>query len=184
MIETRVVKRYAAALFSQAQAAEAVDLVESDLGLITYSLDSIPRLAEALFTPVIPAARKREIVTGVFKGKVHEVTLFYLYLLIDKRREEMIKYTEAEYINLANEARGITVAQLTTAVELTETEIASIKERLSAHTGRRIELQLLIDDSIIAGAVVRIGDTVIDGSVAGFLEQLREQLLTGSAKQE
>jgi len=183
-MQPRVVKRYAAALFSQAQAAGTVDLVESDLGLVTYTLDTVPRLREALFSPLIPASKKREIVTQVFRSKIHELTLFYLYLLIDKRREELIGQTEAEFIHLANEARGVTIARVKSAVELTEQELTSLREKLSAHTGRQVDLQLEIDESIIAGVVVRIGDTVIDGSIAGFLDRLREQLLTREVRQE
>jgi len=184
MRETRVARRYAAALFARAKALDVVDLVESDLGLITYSLDTIPRLADALHSPLIPAAKKREIVTHIFRDKIHELTLHYLYLLIDKRREALIRYTEPEFIRLANEARGIVVARLTMAVEPTEAELARLKEKLSAHTGKRVELQLQIDPSIIGGVVVRIGDTVMDGSVAGFLAQLRERLLTGETARE
>lgn len=182
MIDKRVVRRYAAALFAQAQAMEKIDLVESDLGLIAYSLESIPTLAKALFSPMIPPAKKHEIVDLVFSNKVHDLTLNYLHLLIDKRREELIRHTEPEYIRLANEARGITLARVTSAVELTDAEVSRLRARLSAHTGHHIDLQLEIDQSIIAGAVVRLGDTVLDGSVAGFLDRLKEQLLTRQSK--
>lgn len=179
----RVVRRYASALFAQAQALGVIDLVESDLGLITYSLDTIPNLSEAFFSPVIPPARKREIVRLVFHNKIHDLTLSYLELLIDKRREELIRITESEYIRLANDARGIVLARVTTAVELTEPEMVRLKDRLCKHTNRNVDLQLEIDQSIIAGVVVRIGDTLLDGSVAGFLERLREKLLERQLEQ-
>jgi len=176
--DRRVVRRYAAALYAAARAADAVDAVESDLGLIAYTVEAVPGLADVLSSPVVSPARKRGLVAKIFGDKVHEITLRYLCLLIDKRREKLVTHTEAEYVRLANEARGVTLARVTTAVELTEQEIERLRERLSLHTGQRIELQLEIDEAIIGGVVVRIGDTVLDGSIAGFLERLREHFLS------
>ncbi|MEN6372200.1 MAG: F0F1 ATP synthase subunit delta [Armatimonadota bacterium] len=176
-MDARIVRRYASALFASAQAENVVDLVESDLGLITYSFESIPSLEEAVVSPLIPAAKKREVITSIFKEKIHETTLFYLYLLIDNRREEVIKSTEAEYIRLANEARGIIAAQVTSAVELTKDETIRLKEKLSAYTGKHVDIKADVDPSIIGGLVVRIGDTVMDGSIAGHLERLKEEFL-------
>ena len=177
MIDRRIVRRYAAALFDRARAAGMVDLVESDLGLITYSFETIPRLEEAITSPLIPAAKKREIVTSIFRGKINEITLFYLYLVIDNRREEVVKDTEGEYIRLANEARGIVAAEVTSAVALTDDELAALKARLSEYTGRRVEMSTSVDPSIIGGLVVRIGDTVMDGSIAGHLRRMRDEFL-------
>jgi F-type H+-transporting ATPase subunit delta len=174
LIDTRIVRRYAAALFQSAQKVEVVDLVESDLGLITYTMETIPTLSEALVSPLIPASKKREVVTSIFRDKIHEITLFYLYLLIDNRREEVIKQTEFEYIRLANEARGIVAAQVTAAIELTESEMAKLKANLSEQMGKRVDITVTVDPSIIGGLIVRIGDTVMDGSVTGQLEKLLE----------
>lgn len=177
MIDGRIVKRYASALFGSAQQADVVDLVESDLGLISYTFESNPNLAQAIESPLIPSPKKREIVADVFQGKIHEVTLFYLYLLIDNRREPVIIETERVYIELANEARGIVCADVTAAVELTEEELHKLKAKLSDYTGKRVALNLEIDPAIIGGLIVRIGDTVMDGSVKGQLERIREDFL-------
>jgi F-type H+-transporting ATPase subunit delta len=177
VIDTLIVRRYTEALFNQARAADVVDLVESDLGLITYSFETIPTLEEAIVSPLIPASKKREVVTSIFKDKVHELTLFYLYLLIDHRREEAIKHTEAEYIRLANEARGIVAAEVTSAVELTDDEMVRLKKKLSDHTGRRVDVMVNIDPSIIGGLIVRIGDTVMDGSISGHLKRIKDEFL-------
>lgn len=177
MIDRRIVRRYAAALFRSAQGADAVDLVESDLGLITYTFESNPMLGEAAQSPLIPADKKREIVTSIFRNKIHEVTLFYLYLLIDNRREDVITETEREYIDLANESRGIISAEVTAAVELTEDETHRLKSRLSEIAGKHVTLEVTIDTSIIGGLVVRIGDTVMDGSIKGHLQRIKEELI-------
>lgn len=177
MIDHRIVRRYASALFNSATKEGVMDLVESDLGLISYSFESTPRLREALVSPLIPDHKKRGIVTSIFEGKVHPITLHYLYLLIDNRREDVIVETERDFVALANEARGIVTAQIVAAVELTDDELTRLKAKLSEYTGKRVDLVVAIDPSIIGGLVVRIGDTVMDGSVAGHLRRLKEDFL-------
>jgi F-type H+-transporting ATPase subunit delta len=177
MIERRIVRRYAAALFAAASKADAVDTVESDLGLVVLTLQSSPELWETITSPIVPSENKRAILEDIFKGKVHEITLLYLGLLVDKRREEAALQTQEEYVLLANEARGIVDAEATTAKPLDESEQAQLVAKLSSMTGKQIRLQCIIDPAVIGGVLVRIGDRVIDGSVKGQLEALREQLL-------
>ena len=177
MIDSRITRRYVAALYNAAEKATVVDLVESDLGLVAYSLESSPDLETALLQPLIPASKKKEIVERLFADKVHEVTLHYLFLVLDMNRAEVIKATEPEYVRLANERRGIVLAEVRTAVDPDPDQLAKLKERLEAHTGKTVEMNVTIDSSLIGGVSVRIGDTVLDGSVAGFLARLREQLL-------
>jgi len=178
MIPRRVVRRYAAALFSAARKAGVIDRVESDLGLVSYVLDSSPALADAIESPVIPPEKKHDIIRDIFGGNVHEITLSYLLLLVDKRREEAIRQTEEEYIKFANKARGIVDAEVTTAVHLDESEETRIQAKLNAMTGKQVRLIKTVDPNIIGGVLVRIGDTVIDGSIKGQLAALREQLLS------
>lgn len=154
-----------------------MDSVESDLGMITYSLDEIPQLGETMVHPLIPAARKKEIISEIFKGKIQDVTLDFLFLLVDKQREEIIADVETEYIRLANEYRQVATVMVTSAVPLTEDEQAKLREKLGQLTGKKVELQLAEDPELVGGLIVQIGDTVIDGSVRGYLASLREKML-------
>lgn len=178
MIESRIVRRYATALFAAASKADAVDQVESDLGLVSYTIEQSPALWEALTSPVLPSEKKCEILAGVFEGSISAITLSYLKLCVSKRREEVIRETEAEYIALANEARGIVKAEVTSAVELSPDQEARLVAKLSQTTGKRIELSKNVDPSLVGGLLVRIGDKVIDGTIRGQLSALREELLS------
>lgn len=178
MIERRIVRRYASALFSAASKADVVDRVESDLGFVSYVTESSPALWDAMISPIIPRAKKEQILVDLFGERVHEITLNYLKLLVDKRREEALKETEAEYVGLANEARGIVDAEVTSAVALDEEQEKKLIAKLTAMTGKRIVLSKRVDRGLVAGVLVRIGDTVIDGSVRGQLAALREELLS------
>lgn len=178
MIERRIVRRYAMALFQAASKAGLVDRVESDLGLISYVLENSPALQDAIGSPLIPIEKKREIIRDIFTEKINEITLSYLNLLVDKRREEAILPTEDEFVILANEARGVLTAYVITAVKMTKDEEQSLIEKLNLTTGKNINLIKEIDPSIIGGVILKIGDTETDGSIKGQLAALNEKLLS------
>jgi len=177
-------KRYADALFRAAFEADprtgsVVDMVESDLGLVSYSLESVPELTRVLTQPLIPIEHKQEIIRKVFGGRVQDLTLRFLELILKKRRESILPGLEQEYIRLANEYRGIIGATVTSAVPITEDEKRALQEKLESMTQRKVEIRFEQDAELIGGLTVRIGDTVIDGSVRGYLTSLRERLLGG-----
>ena len=178
MIEQRIVRRYAAALFGAASEADVVDRVESDLGLVGYALENSADLKNAVESPVIPAEQKKAVLHALFADKVHEITMAYLGLLIDKRREEAIQQTESEFIRLANAARGIIEAHITTAVHLDTDAESRLLNKLSKLTGKSVQLVKMVDPAIIGGMTIQIGDTIIDGSVRGQLDVLKENLLS------
>ena len=177
MRQSAVARRYAGALFQAAKEAGAIESVESDLGLISYSLEANPRLREALTHPLIPESRKKEIIADVFAGSVQDVTLDFLYLVTDKRREAILTDVEVEYVRLANNYRNVVPVQATTAVQLSPDETAALRGKLERFTGKNVQLELSEDPWIIGGLIIQIGDTVIDGSVRGYLSSLREKLL-------
>ena len=178
MIERRIVRRYATALFNAASKAGVVDSIESDLGLITYVMESSTDLVDAVRSPIVGVEKKREILKSLFADKIHEITLSYLYLLVGKRREDAILQTEEEYILLANEARGMVNVEVTTAVPTTEEEDASLKVMLDKLTGKSVMLEKIVDPEIMGGVIVKIEDSVIDGSLRGQLAALKEKLLS------
>lgn len=177
-MEPRIVRRYASALFQAASKVGVVDRIESDLGLISYTMESSPKLKDTIESPIIPVSKKQLILKDIFADKVHEITIAYLNLLTSKRREEAIGQTEGEYVRMANAARGIVSAEVTTAVELGATEEAALITKLVATTGKTIELEKHVDPSIIGGIILRIGDRVVDGSIKGQLAALREKMLS------
>ncbi len=175
MIQRRVVKRYAAALFQAASEAEVIDRIESDLGLIAYVMEGSPDLLKTITSPLIVGDIKKVILHDVFTDKVDKITIKYMELLVDKRREEALLKTEFEYVLLANEARGIINADIRTAVRMSDDQVNAITAKLESLTGKKIHLIKTIDPKLIGGVEVRIGDEVIDGSIRGQLAELRKR---------
>jgi len=97
-------------------------------------------------------------------------------MIIDKRRELYIATILEEYKAMADEARNIMKAELISAQEVPEEEVAGLAEKLSVSSGKKIQLKQVVDPSLIGGVKIRMGDKIIDATVAKKLQMLKEKL--------
>lgn len=177
MKDVRVARRYAAALFGIADRDDIIDSVGSDLALIERYLADVPYLRAVLMQPLASEAHKQKVVTDAFSDRVTATSLSFLNLLIRKRRETLIEECIRDYRALVA-ARNNTVEALAhSAVPLSETQRVKLTESLSRLTGKDVLLTAEVDSNMLGGVVVRVGDTIIDGSVRGRLQRLEQQLL-------
>lgn len=181
MADISIARRYAQALFSTAMKAGTIERVETDLETIDALLRTSPRLLRILRAPTIGAAEKKELARRLFENQVSSLTLRFLNLLIDKRRERVLPEINREFRSLSYGARNILPVRATVATRLTAEERTRLTEALARRTGKTIELSEEVDPELIGGIVLRLGDTIIDGSVAGHLRRLRQQLVAGAA---
>lgn len=177
MREESVARRYAAALFEQAHRTGTLNEAQADLENVARTLIETPRLAAILMQPLITEANKKAALKAALEGRISLRTLGFLNLLVDKRRIDLLAEVEQEFSRRVREFNNVALANATSAVPLTETEAAALKRSLEARTGKNIDLRTSVDPSLIGGVLVRIGDTVYDGTVKGNLERLRERLL-------
>jgi F-type H+-transporting ATPase subunit delta len=175
--DVKVARRYAGALFNAAQKMSRVDAVQKDLDQLVVLWDTTPALARSLESPLIPADKKHAVIDQVFGKDMDALTCSFLHLLIAKRREDILRTVEEEFQLLSDEDRGLIRAAATVAAPLTEADRAALVDGLRSRTGKQIELDVRVDPVILGGVVVRMQDSVIDGSVRGALERLREQML-------
>ncbi len=176
--DLRAAKRYATALFATATRQGNLATIEADITAIAELLESNASFRQVWETPLIPAGRKRELVGKVLSGSIDALTLAFVLLLVDKRREDILVAVRFELRNLADNSRHLVRAEATFATPPTEAEQAALIQSLQKRTGSHVDLTVSVDASIIGGIVVRMQDTILDGSVRGTLERLREQLLT------
>jgi F-type H+-transporting ATPase subunit delta len=101
-------------------------------------------------------------------------------LMIRRGRVDELPRVAAEFRRLDNARQGITIATATSAAPLAKDEIKALTQRMEKFTGGRVELEVQVDPSLLGGLVVRVGDRLIDGSVRGRLERLRNQLVSGA----
>jgi ATP synthase, F1 delta subunit len=177
MITSQLALRYAEALYEIAAENKALDDVERDLAIVAETLAAYGELATLIYHPQMPLAAKKETIVRVFGPQVGDPVRNFLLLLVDKRRETALPSIIKEYQRLANKARNIAEAEVTTALPLAESDKQALAERLSAVTGKTVVLKTKVDARIVGGVVVKIGDKLIDGSVVRQLEALRTALL-------
>jgi F-type H+-transporting ATPase subunit delta len=116
----------------------------------------------------------------IFGKSVDQPVLNMIGLMLRRGRIHEMPQLAAEFRRLDNARQGITVATAISAAPLTQDEIRALTERLEQLTGGRVELEIQVDPSLLGGLVVRVGDRMIDGSVRGRLERLRNQLVSGT----
>ncbi len=173
-----VARRYALALATEAARADTVDAVDADLAAIHETAQQSPDLGAALASPVVSREAKRRIVDAVFPG-LSETTRRFVDLLFAKEREAFVTGVAEAYQALRDDQRGIVEATVRVPSEMSAADEAALTSALEARTGKTVRLRTSVDASLLGGIVVRIGDTVYDGSARQQLAQLHERLLTG-----
>ncbi len=181
MKDIRVARRYAAALFGVARRDEILDAVEQDLTLISRFLADVPYLRAVLMQPLVSVARKNTVVDEAFGDRVTASSLNFLKLLIRKRREDLVGECIREFRALLAEHMNTVDAEAWSAVPMTLEQQERLVVSLHKLTGKKVRLMSEVDKTLVGGVVVRIGDTVMDGSVRGKLERLERQLLGANA---
>jgi F-type H+-transporting ATPase subunit delta len=177
MREESVARRYAAALLAQAKNRDRVTKQKEELDRAAATVAGNGQLAALLRQPLVTEARKKAALTAALQGAVTAPTLSFLSLLVDKRRIALLAEIRQEFERLVREYQNVALATAVSAVPLTDDQVKALEKSLEARTGKDIELRTEVDPSLIGGVLVRIGDTVLDGSVRGNLLRMREQLL-------
>lgn len=175
MSDTLVARRYAQALYEQAEEAGLGEQVAEDMRVVQDSLDASRELRQLFLSPIIPRQRKQAAVRKLFTGKVDEQVVRLIELMISKGREAMLPAVVAAYGRLRDERLGRVDARVRTAMQLGPEQTQELKEALAGVTGRDVVLHIEVDPDLISGLVVRVGDKVYDGSAQHHLENLREQ---------
>ena len=177
MISGAVARRYAQALYDIAMEANLLDQFESELKALADAISGSPDIQKVLYHPQIGIADKKELLHKVFEGRFSAHIQSFVDMVIDRRRQNLIIDIYQEFKRMADAARNIVEAQVKSAVALDEAQKGKLQINLSRLTGKSIRLVAQVDPSLIGGVVVKIGDRVIDGSVAGRLAKLRETLV-------
>ncbi len=177
MLANQLAVKYAQALYELTAEKDMLDITEQELRLVESTIASYDDLSTLIYHPQVLAQAKKETIHKVFGQDVHEIVLNFLLLLVDKRREGILPTIIYEYVNLANQARNIVEAEVTTALPLDEDQHTALVNKLSLVTGKKIVLKIQINKRIIGGIIVKIGDKLIDGSVACQLATLKKALL-------
>src|SRR5699024_5906271 len=130
-----------------------------------------------LRSPIINYDDKLEVLKELFDDHLQEMTSLFLNLLVKKNRINILDQITEAFIAGYNEYAGIIEIKVSVAYELDDEQQAHVQHQLEEKTGKKVDLEVNIDKSLIGGMTVRIEDTVIDGSVKNKLQELEDQLL-------
>ena len=174
MIERTLAKRYARALLAVTENVEDVEGSLLSLKEVYRTNDAFRR---ALHEPRIPRSKRMSLLRKPFEGKLGKPFEEFLDLLVDKHRVDLIPDIADAFDRLADASRGVVRVQVRSWKPLDSKMQATLQAKLVEITKRKVEMDVQTDPSLKGGMLVKIGDTVIDGSVASRLKELRERLM-------
>jgi len=177
MLTNQLALKYAQALYELSAQKNLLDQVEAELRLVESTMNTHHDLSTLIYHPRVLAQAKKETISKIFSRDVADFVLKFLMLLVDKRRETILPAIIREYVKLANSVRDIVEAEVTTAVPLDQDQQSALMKKLGTVTGKTIILKMQVNKAIIGGVIVKIGDKLIDGSVARQLEALKNALI-------
>ncbi len=172
---TRAARRYAGALLQLASEMKKSEEVASDMQFIHDSIAASHDLKLFFESPIIDRFKKRDVARVLFEGKVNELTLHFVFLLVDKGREGLIYAISIDFAALLEELLGIVNAELRAPFEFEEKSKSDVQHKLEYLTNKKVRVSFSLDKSLVGGFLAQIGDTVYDGSVRRQLELLRRQ---------
>jgi F-type H+-transporting ATPase subunit delta len=171
---TRAAIRYAKATLDYAVEKKAADKVDADMRKIAETVSGNSELQQLLTSPIINNEVKKNSLSQIFKGS-NEITLGLINTLSDNKRVELLQEVAFKYIVQYEKMKGEDVAKVTTAVPLTEALEKKVLGKVKELTGNKVTLENIIDESIVGGFILRIGDLQYDASVANKLNTLKRE---------
>ena len=164
---------YARALLAFAGDAGNVDQLVDELGEVVEAINGVAGLRSALESPRIGVDAKVGLLDKAFAGKVEKGLLHFLKVVCNKGRFDCLGAIASSARTLRDEMAGRVQAVVTSASPMDSEAVGRITDQLSKTLGKDVSLQVLVDPEILGGIVVRVGDTVYDGSVVNQLSQVR-----------
>jgi F-type H+-transporting ATPase subunit delta len=170
-----IARVYARALFEAAKEAGLLDEVREQLAEFVESLDTNQQFAIFCFSPYFSTEEKKEGLKRAISG-AEPIFMNFLQALVERHRMPAIFRIRARYEELWKEENKLLPVEVTSAVELDERTVAGIGDQVGEQAGRKVELSSRVDPDILGGIVLRVGNSILDASIRGRLNQLRKQV--------
>lgn len=167
---------YARALYELAVVSDAVGPVDEGLGIIVETVRGSVELRDALADDAVPAEKKRAALWDLFAGTVAPEAVAVAGAVVERGHVDLLGDVSRTFREVAEKESGVVVADVTTAVPLTDSLRESIVGKLSSSLGRPVALRERVDEAIVGGVIIKIAGRVLDGSVSSQLDQMRVAL--------
>lgn len=169
---------YARSLFEVAREHGDLDLVRGQLGEFADAVDQNRDLQVFFFSPYFSTQEKKNGLAAALED-ADPALMNFLELLLENHRMPAIFRIRRQLDRLWEEENRLLPVHVTSATALDKATVAQIGKRIGEQTGRRVELTTQVEPNILGGLVVRVGNSILDASIANRLEQLRKQVARG-----
>jgi ATP synthase F1 delta subunit len=171
-------RRYAEAAFEVGLRDDELDRWRDDLATAADILGR-PEVAPIVHSPAVPLQQRKNLVAGLLESRIQPGALRLVDVLMARGRVSVLARVSEEFVRLLNTHRGVVMATVSSAVPLSDAETAAIRDRAEAMAGSAVDLRSEVDASLIGGITIQIRDQLLDASIRGRLERLRDQLHAG-----
>ena len=175
MASTRAAVRYAQAILDIADSKGVAVEVGKDMTLIAKTIGGNEELSHFIHSPTIKVQVKENALLEVF-AHINGVTKSLFRLLYENKRFELLKAIAVDYNKLLDEKNGIELATVTTAIPMTADLEAKVMAKIATFSSKMITIVNIVDESIIGGFILRIGDQQYNASIANRLHVLKREL--------
>jgi len=172
-----IARNYAEALFQLGERSGNVELYANLLDAVAAAVEQTPRVEAILMSPRIPKAEKAQLLGGALRDTPREFVLF-LQALVRRGRQQILRPVATEYMNLLDQKLDRVRAGVTLARTPDEKLKRNIQDSLSRQLGKQVIPAFSVDPEILGGAIVRVGERVLDGSLRRRMTKLRRHLLS------
>lgn len=176
MNESKITVRYAKALFELAKENNAFEAMKNDMELLHQCIKELPELQYVISSPVIKVSEKISLFAETFKNIFSPVTHTFIRLVLERRREEYLLGISRHFLSLLKAEGGVKVAELVTAVPLNDALRKSILNFIAHKFNTKVELQESVDEKLIGGFILRVGDQQVDASISSKLSRIKSSL--------
>ena len=175
---SKIAVRYAKAVFLLAEEKKQLKEVATDMDSILIIEKEVPALLDLYSNPILSTSEKKKIILEIFSKSYNEITLRFLELIIENRREEHISGVARNFLKRYRDSLGIKNAILTTAVSIEDAKRKEIIEIVKKTYQAEIQLESKEDTNLIGGFVLQVEDTQFDASISTQLKNIKQELLS------
>ena len=166
---------YVSAMFEIASATGSIDDVEDDIFRLARAMETNEQLRSSLSDTSLPTERRQKIVEQLLGGKAHNVTVQLVSMLVGTGHIALLPQIADALVKRASSVKQLEVAEVRSAVALTDAQKTRLAEVLGKSVGKPVNLKVVVDPNVIGGIVVTVGDEVIDDSVRTRLDQVKSR---------
>ena len=174
MAQTRAAIRYAKAILSLAGDHNSAEAVNGEMKLIADTISENKALSEMLESPVVTSVVKRSALLEIFENS-STLSTNLIETLIANKRINLLEHVAQKYTELYDQLNGIQIAVVTTAVPLTDDLKTKVLAKVKELTSKEASIENIIDESILGGFILRVGDIQYNASIANKLSKLKRE---------